>query len=442
MSEYDIRPGGSLKLKGGVAEGGVVKKKKKKSKSKSDSAEKKLDPEQVKELLKSDELVQTSSGSGRDTPNLVSSSTSSSRKTEAEKRFEEVQRKRLEQRVAKLAKKTHKDRVADFNKHLETLSEHHDIPKIPPACIEEYLALIEQLKADVPSGSPQKRNKMEQNQLNLIKTLEDRVEVIDAELARVARIRKKMEQRQALYAQAELRETRTRRRTQKPDYVYSNGYGESDDEGDEYKYQEEEEDFSGGSRKRKPVAAPTRRSGRTTAKNKSRDASPADSWSNWRGERRSARLGAPAELQLDGEPAFKRARTEDSVASGTSLDGSTSGANGTSSRPKVKKTGAAALKPTEVAMEQIAGKKRSKFWVYAVEPIPGTGAMDTDALTNGTDSADLHPHENGSKSDTDFASGTSPDDSLTDSPTGSGNKSEGYDRSMHGSLSPLPMDTA
>ena len=26
MSEYSIRPGGSLKLKGGVAEGGVVKK--------------------------------------------------------------------------------------------------------------------------------------------------------------------------------------------------------------------------------------------------------------------------------------------------------------------------------------------------------------------------------------------------------------------------------
>ena len=70
--------------------------KKKKSKSKSDSAEKKLDPEQVKELLQSDELVTTSSGSGRDTPNAVSSSTSSSsRKTEAEKRFEEVQRKRV-----------------------------------------------------------------------------------------------------------------------------------------------------------------------------------------------------------------------------------------------------------------------------------------------------------------------------------------------------------
>lgn len=26
MSDYDIRPGGSLKLKGGVTEGGIVKK--------------------------------------------------------------------------------------------------------------------------------------------------------------------------------------------------------------------------------------------------------------------------------------------------------------------------------------------------------------------------------------------------------------------------------
>jgi hypothetical protein len=26
MSDYDFRPGGSLKLKGGVAEGGIVKK--------------------------------------------------------------------------------------------------------------------------------------------------------------------------------------------------------------------------------------------------------------------------------------------------------------------------------------------------------------------------------------------------------------------------------
>lgn len=38
----------------------------------------------------------------------------------------------LEKRIAKLAHKTHKDRVSEFNAHLESLSEHHDIPK---ACL-------------------------------------------------------------------------------------------------------------------------------------------------------------------------------------------------------------------------------------------------------------------------------------------------------------------
>lgn len=36
----------------------------------------------------------------------------------------------LAERVAKLANKTHKDRVSEFNAHLESLSEHHDIPKV------------------------------------------------------------------------------------------------------------------------------------------------------------------------------------------------------------------------------------------------------------------------------------------------------------------------
>ena len=33
-------------------------------------------------------------------------------------------------KVKKLAGKTHKDRVHEFNAKLETLSEHHDIPKV------------------------------------------------------------------------------------------------------------------------------------------------------------------------------------------------------------------------------------------------------------------------------------------------------------------------
>ncbi|RDB29069.1 Protein FAM32A [Hypsizygus marmoreus] len=129
MSEYEIRPGGSLKLKGGVAEGGIVKKKKKKSKSKVDS-ERDKERQRVKDLLfREEEDSKAPSGSERNSP---AASSSASKKTEAEQRFEEVQKRRLAERVAKMATKTHKDRVNEFNAHLESLSEHHDIPKVGP----------------------------------------------------------------------------------------------------------------------------------------------------------------------------------------------------------------------------------------------------------------------------------------------------------------------
>ena len=38
----------------------------------------------------------------------------------------------LADKVKKLAGKTHKDRVNELNTKLETLSEHHDIPKVNP----------------------------------------------------------------------------------------------------------------------------------------------------------------------------------------------------------------------------------------------------------------------------------------------------------------------
>ncbi|OJA19544.1 carbomoyl phosphate synthetase large subunit [Rhizopogon vesiculosus] len=134
MADYDFRPGGSLKLKGGVAEGGIVKRKKKsksKSNPQSDSG-KDRERERVKELLFKEEaeLVNGSpSGSNRDSPAL---SGNNDRKTDAERRFEEAQRRRLADKVARLARKTHKDRVNELNARLESLSEHHDIPKVGP----------------------------------------------------------------------------------------------------------------------------------------------------------------------------------------------------------------------------------------------------------------------------------------------------------------------
>ena len=82
-------------------------------------------------------------------------------------------------------------------------------------------------------------------------------------------------------------------------------------------------------------------------------------------------MGAPPEAQFDGLPS-KRARTEDtlSVKSGVSDKVVDSPVASPVERPlQVKPSGTAAIKPTEVAMEQIAGRKKSRFWYYAVEPI-------------------------------------------------------------------------
>ncbi|KAI0803330.1 hypothetical protein BC629DRAFT_1591402 [Irpex lacteus] len=129
MSEYDFRPGGSLKLKGGVVEGGIVKKKKK---SKSKSKDKEIEAESsrskgLEKLLEEEERKSSSPGPSTSKPVLASD-----RKTAAEKRFEETQKRRLAEKVARMATKTHKDRVNEFNSKLEALSEHHDIPKVGP----------------------------------------------------------------------------------------------------------------------------------------------------------------------------------------------------------------------------------------------------------------------------------------------------------------------
>jgi hypothetical protein len=70
-------------------------------------------------------------------------------------------------------------------------------------------------------------------------------------------------------------------------------------------------------------------------------------------------------MQLDG-PTPKRARTHDSS---TSDGGSVISVTAESRKPPPR--GAAALKPTETAVEQVGKKKKSKYWFYAVEPIAG-----------------------------------------------------------------------
>ncbi|RSH95121.1 hypothetical protein EHS25_000207 [Saitozyma podzolica] len=155
MSDYSHRPGGSLKFKGD--DGG--KKKKKKSHSTSDrvavessiaessKAREKLDEvDAIKEMLEREEERDADADKERGRSGEADGELSERKDrerergregeqggrkmTEAERRYEEIQRRRREERVKKSAKMTHKDRVQEFNSKLDKLSEHHDIPRI------------------------------------------------------------------------------------------------------------------------------------------------------------------------------------------------------------------------------------------------------------------------------------------------------------------------
>uniref|UniRef100_A0A3P9AKC9 Family with sequence similarity 32 member A n=1 Tax=Esox lucius TaxID=8010 RepID=A0A3P9AKC9_ESOLU len=52
------------------------------------------------------------------------------KRTPAQIAFDKMQEKRQMERILNKAEKTHKRRVEDFNRHLDTLTEHYDIPKV------------------------------------------------------------------------------------------------------------------------------------------------------------------------------------------------------------------------------------------------------------------------------------------------------------------------
>ena len=149
-----------------------------------------------------------------------------------------------------------------------------------------------------------------------------------------------------------------------------------------------------------------------------------DSWL-WRSERRSSRL-AGGEPLLDAEPPLKRARTEESTTSTHSNDLVSPVNQGASNGVRLKTVGAAALKPTEIALEQIAGKKRSKFWVYAVEPIPGAPPLSEPSLTNEEGLSDI----NGQVTNDGNKSSRSPEANCLPNQRDNG-------RSLEGSISPM-----
>uniref|UniRef100_A0A224XQF4 Putative conserved alpha-helical protein n=1 Tax=Panstrongylus lignarius TaxID=156445 RepID=A0A224XQF4_9HEMI len=101
MSEYELACKGALKLKG---DAGIKKKKKKKGKDK-----------QKEEFLKEEQFKQKKI---------------EVQPTNAELAFQKMQEKVENERIMKKASMTHKQRVEEFNKHLDSLTEHFDIPKV------------------------------------------------------------------------------------------------------------------------------------------------------------------------------------------------------------------------------------------------------------------------------------------------------------------------
>ena len=85
---------------------------------KNDSAE---EAEEVEEAHNSDDGIGGDDGE---------SSTSTVKKTHAERAYEKAQEKRAAERILKKASKTHKQRVEELNEYLGDLSEHYDIQKV------------------------------------------------------------------------------------------------------------------------------------------------------------------------------------------------------------------------------------------------------------------------------------------------------------------------
>ena len=109
MSDYQAVQKGSLKFKG-VSDHSIKKSKKKK---------KKKDKEKEEALLEEAKSLAPST-----------SSTRIDRRTKAEIAYAKQKEKREAAEILEKASKSHKERILEFNKNLDEMSEHFDIPKV------------------------------------------------------------------------------------------------------------------------------------------------------------------------------------------------------------------------------------------------------------------------------------------------------------------------
>ncbi|KAJ8374654.1 hypothetical protein SKAU_G00052340 [Synaphobranchus kaupii] len=107
MAEYNHVQKGSLKLKG-VGDISAGKKKKRKD----------------KERKHLEQQILTTENEEEANMGYID------KRTPAQMAFDKMQEKRQMERILNKASKTHKQRVEDFNRHLDTLTEHYDIPKV------------------------------------------------------------------------------------------------------------------------------------------------------------------------------------------------------------------------------------------------------------------------------------------------------------------------
>jgi len=114
MSEYAAVHKGSLKLKN--VSDLVIKKKKKKSKKK----------ELQKRKMENVTSMTTNDNTRDDEKHRVDVDS----RTRSEIAFEKARQNRTIEEMMKKPIKTHKERIMEFNEHLDNLSEHYDIPKV------------------------------------------------------------------------------------------------------------------------------------------------------------------------------------------------------------------------------------------------------------------------------------------------------------------------
>jgi len=133
MSSYEFA-GGSLKLKG-VIDKKIKKKKKSKNQTKEVRVSSVNKPDVINDSNSnlSDTLNDNSSKMITNEQEVNKDETSQIKKpvkTKAELEFERVMGKRIEEKILKRAEKSHKEHVEVYNRHLDSLSEYNDIPKV------------------------------------------------------------------------------------------------------------------------------------------------------------------------------------------------------------------------------------------------------------------------------------------------------------------------